>query len=66
MRSCASCDYSCPIDGDVLLECHRHAIRVIGVDDDGYPISAFPVCEPSMWCGDYEYTVRLNIGSPAV
>ena len=63
MRTCASCDYSLPIEGDAdgLLECRRHAIRVIGIDDDGDAISAFPVCEPSMWCGDWEYTAKVNI-----
>ena len=50
MNVCGTCDYSVAIEGDAdgLLECRRHAIQVIGVDDDGCPISAFPVCEPSM------------------
>ena len=64
MGSCGSCDYSVPVEGDAegLLECHRHAIRVVGVDDEGCAISAFPVCEPGMWCGDFRYTVKLDYG----
>ena len=63
MNTCRTCDYSEPIDGDAdgLLECRRHAIRAIGLDDDGDLISAFPTCEPSMWCGDFAYTAKLNL-----
>lgn len=67
MNVCGTCDYSVAIEGDTdgLLECRRHAIQVIGVDDDGCPISAFPVCEPSMWCGDFAYTAKLNVAFDA-
>lgn len=56
MKLCIDCDYSVKLEGDAggLLECHRHAIRAVGLDDDGDVVSAFPVCEPDMWCGEFE------------
>ena len=56
MRTCGSCDFAMKLEGDAdgLLECHRHAIRAVGVDEDGDVVSAFPACEPDMWCGEYE------------
>ena len=63
MNTCSTCDYSVPIEGnaDGLLECRRHAIKVVGVGEGGEPISAFPVTEPSLWCGDWEYTADIRV-----
>ena len=62
IRSCGSCDYSVAIEGspDGLLECRRRAIRAVGIDEGGDVVSAFPVCEPDMWCGEYYREIRLN------
>ena len=61
MRICKDCDYSVAVEGeDGVLECRRHAISVVGMDEDGSVVSAFPGCDPYMWCGDFEYTVRLD------
>ena len=55
-NSCAMCKFSIQVEGDPsgYLECHRHAICAVGIDCDGDVVSAFPVCEPSMWCGEHE------------
>lgn len=63
--TCAMCKFSVKIEGDPndYFECHRHAIQAVGLDGDGDVVSAFPVCEPTMWCGEHERTVRLNAPS---
>lgn len=63
MKICRDCDYSVPIDGDPngTLECRRHSIRAVGLDEDGFLVSAFPACDPTMWCGDWAYTPKLNV-----
>ena len=60
--TCFECDYSVAIEGDDegLLECHRHAITAVGLDDEGAVVSAFPGCEPYMWCGDFKKTAKLD------
>lgn len=61
MRACKDCDYSVAIEGEEeTLECRRHAITAVGMDEDGYVVSAFPGCDPYMWCGDYNHTVKLG------
>lgn len=60
MRICRDCRYGVAIDGEVgLLECRRHPPQV-SVDDDGFAVSTFPVCEPHLWCGDYEKERQLG------
>ena len=62
MRTCKDCDYSVAIEGEEgVLECRRHAISAVGMDEDGYVVSAFPGCDPYMWCGDFEYTANLEV-----
>ena len=61
MGCCKDCDYSVAIEGEAdILECRRHAITAVGLDEDGAVVSAFPGCEPYMWCGDFHYTVKLG------
>ena len=62
MRTCSTCDFAIKIEGDTdgLLECHRNAIRAVGLDEDGAVVSAFPACEPDMWCGEYAQTFTLG------
>ena len=62
MRTCRDCDYSVAIEGDEegALECRRHSITAVGLDEDGFLVSAFPACEPTMWCGDWAHTNRLG------
>jgi len=61
MKTCGECDYSVAIEGeDGILECRRHAISAIGMDEDGCLVSAFPACEPYMWCGDFKRTAKLG------
>ena len=62
MRICRDCDFSVPIDGDPdgNLECRRHA-PATGFIDDGCLVSAFPPVEPTMWCGDWQYTPKVRI-----
>lgn len=57
MRTCGTCGFGVKLEGDAngLLECHRHAIRAVGIDENGDVVSAFPACEPDMWCGEHEY-----------
>lgn len=64
MRTCASCDFSVPIEGDEdgLLECRRHAVQAVGIDEDGAILCTFPSCEPTMWCGDYEHSADFDDG----
>ena len=59
---CKKCDYSVAIEGDEsgLLECHRHSIVAVGLDDDGAVVSSFPACEPYMWCGEFERAPKLD------
>ena len=55
MKTCSSCKFSVGIeDSPSLLECHRHAIQLGGVDGEGFLVSAFPVCGPYDWCGEFE------------
>lgn len=65
MKRCIDCDYSVKLEGDEygLLECHRHAISAVGIDEDGSVVSAFPACEPYMWCGEYERTFKYDAPS---
>lgn len=65
MKLCIDCDFSVAIEGDAdgMLECHRHAIRAVGLDEDGDVVSAFPVCEPDMWCGEFERKFTYNTPS---
>lgn len=62
MEVCELCRYSVKVEGDPngYLECHRHAIAAVGIDDDGEVVSAFPVCEPGMWCGEFQRVPRVN------
>ena len=61
IKTCASCDYSVPIEGeDGMLECRRRSIEAVGIDEEGAILCTFPSCEPSMWCGDYKHTIRLS------
>lgn len=61
--SCAMCRFSVKIEGDPsdYLECRRHAIQIAGIDGDGDAVSAFPVCEPGMWCGEHEIMRVLDL-----
>lgn len=64
--TCETCDYSIPIEGDPdgYLECHRHAIQAVGIDaEDGSVVSAFPVTEPTLWCGDWKFTAKVSINA---
>ena len=65
MRTCTECDFGVAIEGDEegLLECRRHPPRV-GIYEDGTIVTAFPICDPYLWCGDFEqsFDVTLSIG----
>jgi len=61
MKVCSTCKYSVVIEDDpTMLECRRHAICPVGVDDEGFIVFSFPVCDPYMWCGDYERASQLR------
>lgn len=62
MKCCSNCDYGIAVEGegDDFLECHRHAITAVGLDEDGEVVCAFPCCEPTMWCGDWARTTKLS------
>jgi len=54
MQTCANCRCAVPIDDEGgYLECHRHAVQVIGLSDEGGTCSGFPATNPWDWC--YEY-----------
>ena len=54
MISCGSCRYSVALEGEpYLMDCRRRSVQLVGLDEYGTAVSAFPTCEPDMWCGDY-------------
>lgn len=64
MKCCKDCDYSVAVEGEYeMLECHRHAITAVGIDEDGAVVCVFPACEPTMWCGDFEQTFTYSAPS---
>lgn len=58
IKTCSTC--ACAVrrevvnESDAPLECHRHAIQVVGFDASGDAVSGFPATEPDEWCWEYK------------
>ena len=54
MRACGTCSCAVKREDDGLLECRRHAIRVVGIDEDGDPVCCFPVVAEDEFCMEWQ------------
>ena len=52
-RSCATCEFSQPIEGADYGECRRHAPPAMVYFADTSSLASWPRIRPTDWCGDF-------------